>query len=78
MGIRVIDGDWPRTPSEHAVKRWMDKVGIDHTLLLGYEITARNKDVSTIKLELNFNEDIDAEVTGLDKEEREFLPTGRV
>jgi hypothetical protein len=57
MSRRVIGGDWPQTPSEHAVKAWLDKIGIDSTSVVGYEIKARVNDLSTIKLELHFTED---------------------
>lgn len=75
MSIRVINGDWPRTASERAVAQWLKKIGLDSTSLYGYEICAKQGGASIIKLELGFDEDVDAEVTGLDTAEREFLPT---
>jgi hypothetical protein len=59
MGTRIINGDWPRTPSERAVKKWLDKIGVKETDLLGYEICAHQGESSSIKLELHFNEDVE-------------------
>jgi hypothetical protein len=76
MGIRIIK-EWPRTASERAVEAWFVKKGINYRNVRGYEIKAEQKGASTILVDMYFDEDEDAEVTGLNKAEREFLPTNR-
>jgi hypothetical protein len=62
--------------TDDVVRRWLDRQGIDQSLVSGYSIFRHQGEVPRIMVEMYFDDaPREADVTGLDKTERETVPT---
>jgi len=62
--------------TDDVVRRWLDRQGIDQSLVSGYSIFRHQGEVPRIMVEMYFDDaPREADVTGLGKTERETVPT---
>lgn len=76
MAKKVFWGKSGQSPTADAVMAWLDRVGIDKRMVTGFSTFHHVGEVPRITLEMYFDDAPQpADVTGLDKTERETVPT---